>query len=126
MHRRLLQICALAATLLVAGGTWASAANPTPADSRAGSRAPENGKAKALNGVSELEKLKEQFALNRDSFLAERQKLIEQLKTATEAEKQKIQEQLQKQMDAMREYARQQRDDLRKQRAAAAATPPGR
>ena len=109
MNRRLLQLCAIAAALFL-GGLSARA-------DTGGTKAAEKEKAKALtDSAAEVEKLKKQFADNRDAFLAERQKLIEKLRSATEEEKQKIQEQLQKQMDAMREYARQQRDDLRKQR----------
>ena len=73
-----------------------------------------------LTTSPEVQKLVDQFGKQRDTILANRQKLIDQLKGATEEERKAIIEKLQQQQkdmaDQMRELSKLQRDEARKQR----------
>ncbi len=77
-------------------------------------------KATAVDAAAEMQKAKDDFKNQTDAILAERQKLIDQMKGATEEQKKAIKAKLEEQMkhfaDAMRELGRQQRDEARKMR----------
>lgn len=124
MNAKLIKNCGLAATLFVAGFSWSAAeAAPSPA-------APAKAAASvaAKSGADNLQKAKAQFEAGRDKFLSDRQKMLDQLKTATEEQKKVIIEKMEEQKKAMaeasRELAKQAREDARKQRQT--GTPPGR
>lgn len=81
--------------------------------------------------ADEVRRAKDQFSAQRDGILAERQRLLEQLKTATEEERAAILEKLKQQEKDLREFHRtrgkQLRDEFRKQRRTTPApTSPGR
>lgn len=102
--------------LLLAGGfAIAGVAVASAADN-----ASDKAKAAEAAAVADMQKAKEQFSKQRDAVLAERQKLIEEFKGATEEKKKEIIERMQKQQkefaEAMRELGKQQRDEARKLR----------
>ena len=104
-YKRLL----LAGAFAIAGVAVASA-DDKPSD-----------KAKAAEtAAADVQKAKDQFSKQRDAMLSDRQKLVDQLKTATAEDRKKIIEQLQQQQkdfaDQMRELQKQQRDEARKLR----------
>lgn len=127
MRAKLIKDCGLAATLFVASVSWSAAqsapAKPAPTPP-AKSAAADPAKVAADN----LQKAKEQLAVRSDQYLADRQKLIDQYKSATEEQKKtllaKMEEQRQSMLEASREIAKQARDDARKQRQN--GVPPGR
>lgn len=77
----------------------------------------------AVAPMSDLRKAMEQFNAKREATIAERQALLNQLKSATEQERKAILEKLQTQqkdmLEAQRALGKQIRDDMRKQREAA-------
>ena len=126
---KLIKDCGLAATLFVACFSWSraaeTAATPTPPGTAVvATQAPP---AKAPT-AKDLQQTREQLTARSEQFLAERQKLVDQLRTATEEQKKailaKMEEQRQAALEASRELAKRAREDLRKQRQN--ATPPGR
>lgn len=121
MRAKLVKDYGLAATMFVACVSW-SAAETAPAPAKAPAAAV------ASPATDNLQKAKEQLAARSDKYLADRQKLIEQYKTATEEQKKvllgKMEEQRQSMLEASREIAKQAREDARKQRQS--GTPPGR
>lgn len=69
---------------------------------------------------TDLQKLIDQFNAKRDSMLADRQQLLNQLKSATAEQRKEILEKMQQQqkdlLDAQRALGKQIRDDMRKLR----------
>ncbi|HUR56553.1 MAG TPA: hypothetical protein VM029_02510, partial [Opitutaceae bacterium] len=106
MKAKLIKDCGLAATLFVACFSWSAAAD-SPAATVA-TNAP---------AAKELQRTREQLTARSELFLAERQKMIDQLRTATEEQKKailaKMEEQRQAMLEASRELAKQAREDLR-------------
>jgi hypothetical protein len=111
MTAKLIKNCALAATLFVVGGSWSLAA-----DSGAAAAAAAKSAATAAKPADNIQRAKEQLA----AYTANRDKMLEQLRTAN-AEQQKailekMEEQKQAMIEASRELAKQAREDIRKQR----------
>jgi len=104
------------ATALVAVGNIAFAADPA---------APASKSATATAPTVDLQNLMQQFNARRDAYLANREALLNQLKSATEEQKKAILAKMaadEKDLkDAQRAMAKQMRDEMRKQLR---ATPP--
>jgi hypothetical protein len=79
---------------------------------------------------ADLQKLIEQFKARRDSLLADRQALLNQLKNATEDQRKAILEKLQNQqkdlIDQQRALGKQIRDEMRRMRERVPSGGPGR
>jgi hypothetical protein len=114
MNTTLKQLLLAAGALAVAGATLAVAA-----DDGAARKPAEKAKPDAAANA-DVQKLLDQFSKQRDAMLSDRQKLLDQLKTATEADKKLIMEKLQQQVkdfnETMRELGKLQRDEARKLR----------
>ena len=108
--------------LLFAGAFAVAGVAVASAEDKAGAaKSDATGKAKATaTASSDIQKLVEQFAKQRDTMLTDRQKLLDQLKGATEEQRKAIIERMQQQQkdfaEAMRELGKAQRDEARKLR----------
>lgn len=103
----------LAATVLSGGSVCAADATPPAPQATA-------------NASSELQNLKGQFKARRDALLADRQALLNQLKTATAEQRKAILEKMEAQrkdlFEAQRALGRQIRDEMRRLRQSPAGT----
>jgi len=100
----------IAATLLVAC-TSLFAADTPPTKQDAGSAA-------KVAAPADVKKDMERFNVQRDAMLADRQVLVNQLKSATDEQRKVILEKMKELGDAQRELSKQIREDLRKLRQA--------
>jgi hypothetical protein len=79
------------------------------------------------SGNPDLQKLIQQFNTRRDAIIADREALLNQLKSATEEQRKALLEKMQSQqkdlVDAQRALAKQIRDEMRKLRQAAPGGP---
>lgn len=98
----------IAATTLVAcTGLFAADASPTKQDSSSAAKS---------SAPADVKKDMEKFNAQRDEMLANRQSLVNQLKTATDEQRKAILEKMKELGDAQRELSKQIREDLRKLR----------
>jgi hypothetical protein len=109
MKATLLNKLIVTAALAAAGSLYA-------ADAPAGKPADKPVTKAQSPAVGDVKKDVEKFGAQRDTMLAERQALINQLKTASEEHRKAILEKMKALGDAQRELSKQLRDDLRKQR----------
>ena len=105
--------------LVLAAALWVSAGTVYAADAAAAPK-PAKPDMAAVSKSSDLSKLIDQFTKRRDSMLADRQALLDQLKNATAEQRKQILEKMQAQqkdlIDAQRALGKQIRDEMRKLR----------
>jgi len=107
----------LAAVLAASAGLCAA---QTPPSTPPAVKPAEVGKAAGATQPADVQKLVDQFSAKRDSLIADRQALLNQLKVATPEQRKALLEKMQAQekelVDAQRALGKQMRDDLRKLR----------
>ena len=109
---------------LIAAAALAVGSSLFAADAAPGAKPAGKSPVKGAPAAGEVKKDMEKFSSQRDAMLAERQALINQLKSATEEQRKAILEKMKEMGEAQRELSKQIRDDLRKLRQGSGS--PGR
>ncbi len=114
MKATLLNKLIVAAAIAVVSDLYAADGPVSPTDPRKPAEKPV---AKAQPpAAGDVKKDVEKFSAQRDTMLAERQALLNQLKTASDEHRKAILEKMKELSETQRELSKQLRDDLRKQR----------
>ncbi len=114
MKATLLNKLIVAAAIAVVGNLYAADAPVSPTDPRKPADKP---LAKVQPpAAGDVKKDVEKFSAQRDTLLAERQALFNQLKTASDEHRKAILEKMKELSETQRELSKQLRDDLRQQR----------